>query len=243
MNVNTYLFTSTLKTRIKDLIKIFISRPRQVHISVEKLLKGLREARLKTFIQVGSNDGKKNDPIREIVLRNKMRGILIEPLPQNFKKLAENYKNIEGLHLLNIGIAEEPGLFNFYYIKDVSDNEPNWYDQIGSFDRNTFDKSVAGEPGLVERMEVQQIACDTINNVLASNNMEDVDLVHIDAEGFDAKIIRSIDFTSICPKIIIFEKEWMTFFEWKQVESLLRKYGYKIYESGIDVVAVQKSFA
>lgn len=50
------------------------------------------------FIQIGSNDGLANDPLREFVLSKRWKGILVEPVPYLFDRLIDNYKGIDGLY-------------------------------------------------------------------------------------------------------------------------------------------------
>ena len=41
------------------------------------------------FVQVGANDGVSHDPINAFVTRNRLAGVVIEPLPDVFAKLCQ----------------------------------------------------------------------------------------------------------------------------------------------------------
>src|SRR4051812_3099016 len=42
------------------------------------------------FVQIGSNDGKRNDPIHDLAIGNESwNGLFVEPVPQLFEKLKE----------------------------------------------------------------------------------------------------------------------------------------------------------
>jgi FkbM family methyltransferase len=59
------------------------------------------------FIQVGANDGKYVDPLRGYIFKYPWHGILIEPQPDIFAKLRENYAVIKNrLIFENIAIAK-----------------------------------------------------------------------------------------------------------------------------------------
>ncbi|HET6992529.1 MAG TPA: hypothetical protein VFJ43_14445, partial [Bacteroidia bacterium] len=63
------------------------------------------ESNIKTFVQIGSNDGKKNDPLHSYIRKNGWKGILVEPDPANFKKLVSYYSQVNGLIFENLGIG------------------------------------------------------------------------------------------------------------------------------------------
>ena len=71
------------------------------------------------FIQVGANDGFRGDPIRRMVQKYNWSGILIEPLPDIYEKLKENYKDQEGLIFENAAIhRSKKEVVMFRYRKD-----------------------------------------------------------------------------------------------------------------------------
>jgi len=66
-----------------------------------------------------------------------------------------------------------------------------------------------------------------------------VDLLHTDTEGFDYKILRSINFAEHDIRIVLFEGEWMTQFELRELIEYLRKYKYSIFQCGVDYAGVK----
>jgi FkbM family methyltransferase len=59
------------------------------------------------FIQVGANDGKSENPLYRYILNYPWHGILVEPQPDIFGKLCENYAAIANrLIFENIAIAK-----------------------------------------------------------------------------------------------------------------------------------------
>jgi len=66
-----------------------------------------------------------------------------------------------------------------------------------------------------------------------------VDLLHTDTEGFDYKILRAIDFAKHDIRVVLFEGEWMTQFELKELIQFLRKYNYRIFQCGVDYAGVK----
>jgi FkbM family methyltransferase len=198
------------------------------------------ESNIKSFVQIGSNDGKKNDPLFRNIIKNGWKGILVEPDPSNFKKLLHNYSQANGLIFENLGIAPERGEMLFYKINHITDDEPAWYDQVGSFDKSTFIKNISYEQELEKRMITETLPVITFDDLLQKNKFGKVDLLHTDTEGFDYKILRSINFAVHEIKLVIFEGEWMTQFELREVIQYLRKYNYRIFRSGADYAGLKK---
>jgi FkbM family methyltransferase len=227
--------------KLKEAFKTLISKDTILNISTEGIFKMAGESNIKTFVQIGSNDGKKNDPLNEYIRKNGWKGILVEPDIANFKKLTDNYKQVNGLIFENVGIGPERGEMLFYKLKDIRDNEPGWYDQVGSFDKKTFIKNIEYGHELENRMTALPLQVITFDDLLQKNNFWKVDLLHIDAEGFDYKILRSIDFARHDIQILIFEGEWMTQSELKEIIQYLRKYNYRIFRSGIDYTGIKLS--
>src|SRR5271166_6111911 len=61
------------------------------------------------FIQVGANDGLKDDPLRRFVSKYHWRGILVEPQPQVFERLVKNYEAEKQLVFENVAIDDADG--------------------------------------------------------------------------------------------------------------------------------------
>jgi FkbM family methyltransferase len=228
-----------LLKRIKESIKTLISKDMILNIPMERIFKMAGEANIKTFVQIGSNDGLKNDPLHWYIKKNNWKGILVEPDKANFTKLRDNYSQVNGLHFENAGIGPERGEMIFYRLKDITNSEPGWYDQVGSFDKETFIKNIEHGKELNKRITTDSLPVITFYDLLQKYNYREIDLLHIDTEGFDYKILRSIDFSKYNIRLVIFEGEWMTRSELKEIIQYLRKFKYRMYRSGIDYAAVK----
>ncbi len=225
--------------RLKKAIKTLISKDTILNISIDGIFKIAGESNIKTFVQIGSNDGNKNDPLHQYIRRNGWKGILVEPDAANFKRLTNNYDQVSGLIFENVGIGPASGEMLFYRLKNITEQEPGWYDQVGSFDKGTFIKNIEYGQGLDARMVAEPLPVITYDDLIQKNKFGRVDLLHTDTEGFDYKILRSIDFTKHDIKIVLFEGEWMTQFELREIIQYLRKYHYSIFQCGIDYAGIK----
>ncbi|MFM9840723.1 MAG: FkbM family methyltransferase [Cyclobacteriaceae bacterium] len=190
------------------------------------------------FIQIGSNDGVTNDPIRPFILKYRWSGILVEPIPNIFQKLVENYKDSPNLKFENVGIGDKNEMLPFYALP-AEINEPDWLQQIGSFSKEAFVKNASVIPGLTEKMIIQNFHVIKWSELLKRNDVKAIDLLNIDAEGFEYIILKQLKEGHILPKMILFEWGSMDDHDFSKTNDLLRSMNYKLYNSGGDVLCVQ----
>ena len=149
---------------------------------------------MKNYVQIGTNNG--NDDFMEIIkkLNTRSRIILIEPLSKLIDIIKECYSSLAEKHdinILNIGIVSNKKINTLYE-----------YD--GSFDfalssvikRNSFDcisSSITFEPFTLQEV------CDTFE-------INKIELLYIDTEGYDYEILNSLDLNKLDIYEIICEK-------------------------------------
>jgi FkbM family methyltransferase len=188
------------------------------------------------FIQIGANDGVKNDPINYFVKKYKWSGILVEPLPEYFRRLKENYKSEPQLIFENVGVGDQEGELSFYFMPSQY-NEPDWLQQIGSFDRNAIEFNLAGYPDLVEKIAVETKPLITLRNLIEKHKVLNIDLLIIDAEGFEFAILKQLDDCPVKPEHIFFEWGCLTSETLNKLLDYLGKIGYQFYSCGSDILA------
>lgn len=169
-----------------------------------------------TFIQVGSNDGRSNDPLYKFINLYKCRGVLIEPVKYIFEKLKENYNNIDDIYFENIAISDTNSIQKFYEIKQNNDpNLPHWYNQLSSFNLKTILSYRSKIPNIESLIQETDIETKSINNILNKYQNPDLNILHIDTEGYDYEIIKSINFDLICPSILIYEHKHLSIIDYR----------------------------
>ena len=67
-----------------------------------------------------------------------------------------------------------------------------------------------------------------------------LDLLHIDAEGADVEILRSIDFASVSPEIVMFEHFHMSNAEHAEMRAMFEKCGYELVLGSMNTIARRK---
>ncbi len=199
------------------------------------------------FIQVGANDGLHRDPIHDLIGNNpNWKGIFIEPVRFLFERLRLNYANQDRFVFENVAVATEKGMARFYYVAEDAKEKlgpqlPIWYDQLGSFDRNHILKHLEGklEPYIVET----QVECVPLQEILDRNGVTELDLLHVDTEGFDYKVLAQVDFNRYRPRVVLYEHEHLSMEERQKAASLLNGSGYQVTQYEGDTLAIRNTLA
>jgi FkbM family methyltransferase len=195
------------------------------------------------FVKVGANDGIFDDPISDILLASgKWKGLLIEPLPIYFDRLSRNFPDREKYILERIAIGAKTGKAPFYYIDEKAMNSipglPPWALGLGSFSRNVIMKHLDGAlaPFIVEC----SVNVRPLSGVLEEHGIREVHLLHIDAEGYDFEVLKTIDLAKHAPAAILLEHKHLSDAPKNELLGHLRKHGYRVDDNGGDFFAIHK---
>jgi FkbM family methyltransferase len=228
-------FLRKVKRRLTN--KPYLKDPARVGYWFDAVI-GPGPARL---VQIGSNDGKTGDPLYPIFQKHPAwRGLLVEPIPYIFAKLKANYPAPDRFDLANVAIGEN-GKLPFYYVDKSAINDlpdlPYWYDQLGSFDRGHIVKELDGvlEP-YIRSMEVESM---DLGSLLDRYGIADIDVLHIDAEGYDWKVLQQLDLTRFKPTFILCEHHHLNLEERKAALAFLAL-DYEVFRVGIDWLAARR---
>jgi FkbM family methyltransferase len=179
------------------------------------------------FIQIGAFDGVTGDPIYELVRRHNWHGVLVEPQSSVFERLQSNYAGQPGLQFFNVAIGPQDGELTLF-------SRPNG-DVCASVAKHRVQK-----PG--ERksdVQVARVPCWTLRTLLErAQAPRSIDLLQIDAEGWDYEIIRSIEFSAVRPRIIRYEHQVLSERDRNACLALLAECGYRFLLEDADTTAV-----
>lgn len=193
-------------------------------------------------VQIGSNDGKTGDPLYPLLQKNgQWRALLVEPLPHIFARLRANYPEEERFQLANVAINQGEEL-PFYHVDPVAKEDlpdlPYWYDQLGSFDRNHIAKELDGV--LEPYIRSSSVVGLRLVTLLEQYHIDKIDVLHIDAEGYDWPILAQLPLDQFSPSFILFEYHHLIEEEYRAAIDFL-KGGFYLYKCGIDILAVNRS--
>lgn len=162
-----------------------------------------------TFVlQIGSNDGKTNDPLHALLQEHaQWRALLVEPIPYISERLRENYPDETRFQIATVAINAGKDL-PFYYVDPIAKQQhpelPPWFDQLASFDRTHLTRHLDGilEP-YIRVLDVRGI---TLEDLLKEQEVTQVDILHIDTEGYDWKVLQQLNLQAFQPDFILFER-------------------------------------
>lgn len=162
---------------------------------------------MKYFIEIGSNN---YDTLYNLCEQG-WKGVMVEPVKEVFDSLPKH----ENLMLLNLAIAENEGVKDFYVVNSTT----AW-----SSLKPDHHKRVDSNSG-AEIIKVQAI---TFDKLMELSGFPYVDFLKIDTEGYDATIIKSIDFNKHQIKRIQFEHLHMSVRDYLDLADILTDAGFDL---------------
>lgn len=202
------------------------------------LLESLREQQEAfTFVQVGANDGVRFDDLYFFVTEKRCKGLVIEPMRDYFERLVVNYKDYPQIKPVRLALHPTREKCTLYRVDPARAHElPHWAVGIASFLPNHHALSNTPSEYIVE----EEVNCMPLMNLLKLEGITQMDLLQIDTEGFDAEIIKMIDFSVIKPRIIKYEHVGLSEADKQGTELMLKQHGYSVFREGGDSIAVRK---
>ena len=176
------------------------------------------------FIQIGANIGNTaSDPIWPIIQERGWKGIFVEPVPQSFEQLVENYKAVDGCFFENVAILEYDGEVTMYMAADDEDHRQQ--------------ASVARGYRPATNNTAIEVPCITLTALIEKHDLFDkpFELLQIDAERAEPRILTSTDFSHILPRAIRYEHAQIGLQDRHSIKRHLRQFGYKRVEDEYDI--------
>lgn len=189
------------------------------------------------FIEIGANDGVANDPIHRYVRDHGWSGIVIEPLPEVFETLKANYRDYPSVTALNFAVGKSDGEQAFFTVRIDSDTFKKAH-QFSSFRREIVELQTQYVPDIAGRIEECTVKCVTLRTLLEQHAAgREIDVLQIDAEGYDLEILKMVDFEITKPSIINLETSNLTRAEKTEAVQLLIDRGYRMTMGHSDTTA------
>lgn len=176
------------------------------------------------LIQIGSNDGKRFDIINEYIKKYSPSCILVEPIKIYYEQLKQNYSDQKNVKFENLAISVNNEVNYLYKVKE---SKTKYYDDhingIASFDKGHLKKHGVK----TSHIETEKVTNISINNLIKKYGSK-IDLLIIDAEGYDGNIVIDLLENSNTRPIIIFEYIHINFNIFNNLIKLLKnkKYSY-----------------
>lgn len=194
------------------------------------------------IVQIGSNDGKADDPLHELIKKNpQWEAHFIEPVAYIFERLKANYGQDNRFHFHQIAINDGSTQV-FYAVAPRAAVEltdlPKYYNKLGSFYRNNIVKHLGEriEPYIEETI----IEGRALDQFFTTNAIETILVLHIDTEGYDWEILKQLDLKKYAPTVVLFEHKHLSIAD-KNLALKHFQLGYETYRFNQDILCLQKS--
>lgn len=194
------------------------------------------------FVQIGANDGLYGDPLHQYITRFPWSGILVEPQPTVFDRLRANYDGEkERLVFENVAISDHSGQITMYGPNgkgtDAGDSETT----VASVHPGVTGKQLSKRKS---QLNAFTVPCLTLNDLLAKHRLYFWDILQIDVEGHEFKILSTLDLSRFTPLLIQFECGHLSPPDIDRTVQYLAKANYRVMYGGIqsDSLAFHESF-
>jgi len=205
--------------------------------------KNYKDARV---IQVGAMDGINFDDTRGFLDMYKWKSLLIEPIPDLFEELKNNFKDRENYTFEQCAITENDGEIEMLTVPpDVIEREglhPGYKGMSALYPlKNGFGSDYQRDIDVKTKFGVNiQVPSLTFDSLLKKHDIEQFDILICDAEGYDWNIFKQLDLSKYRPKFIRLEYINLTDEEKILTESKLKDNGYIIdINQDIDAVDIE----
>jgi FkbM family methyltransferase len=190
------------------------------------------------FLQIGSHDGVSGDPIFPLIEKHRLSGVLVEPQPGIFEQLKKNYSRFGRADFIfvNAALSDHDGTTTLYRIKPGAEG-PQWLTQLASFDRSVVEKHAAVVPGLESQIERVEVPCMTFGTLIKEAGVGKVDILQVDAEGYDAQVLNLYDIPARRPAIVRFEHKHLPPTDYERALGVLIDSGYRFTICGENTLA------
>ncbi len=209
------------------------------------------------IVVVGANDGRTNDPVYPLIkghLRDQTRVTLFEPQAAILPYLREHYAFHPHHTIINeaIGPGDDLVLYSIdesFWPRMQPSYAAGWPTYRAPTGRtSTLRENVASfasdfvkSPDEIEAAVVEtSIRCGTLSSALERHGIEDgVDILQIDAEGFDDYVLAASNIERLQPSVIRFEKAMIPSTRLNSTSEALVDLGYKMFGDGADMLCIR----
>jgi FkbM family methyltransferase len=205
----------------------------EVHGNLLVLGFALLRARQKGTIhvlQIGAFDGHACDPLVEILQDENVSAILVEPQNVPYERLVERYATNPRVSLINAAVAEHDGVVKLYVPGSGASPKASLISQ--------HHRRFGSDSKKVRQIEVPSVS---VGSLVKRFHGERLDVLQVDTEGMDYKILRWFFEAGVEPDVLNFESLHLSRAERLASRQLLNARGYWWIESDQDTFALKES--
>jgi FkbM family methyltransferase len=191
-------------------------------------------------VQIGACDGTHSDPIHDFLKTGRVRAVLLEPMPYTFERLRKAYEGVPNLTIIQTAVFHHDTTVTLHGVKRGSPSfqRPDGM-LLASFDRQHLIRGGIPE----EDLQSYEVPALSLATLWKQEGIEEVDLLQIDTEGFDAEVVKMALQLPSLPAAINFEKKLLSVAQLAEVYRLLVERGYLFLHDDMNTLPVSKGLS
>ena len=186
------------------------------------------------FLQIGAMDGVRHDELYPYVMSFDWTGVLVEPLPDMFERLVNNYSLKDDLKFENSAITETDGFIDMHRVpleKIEAGSVPLWAEGCSTLVPHSHIEDV------VSHMVAEKVRTISMETLIQKYSISKIDFIQIDTEGYDYNIFMEIQKTNLRPDLFKIEIAHITYTKVPYMRWVLEQQGYKTFIDNYDLIA------
>lgn len=142
-----------------------------------------------SIVQIGANDGNRNDPAQQHVRRPDVQALLVEPVKGYFDQLEANYRGVVGVKCAQVAIDAVAGTAQMWEVDERSRLRGS-----SSMHREVIDSAawVTGDRDVSGLLRQIEVPTRTLSGLLEENEVSRVDWLVVDTEGHDKVVLDQV---------------------------------------------------
>jgi FkbM family methyltransferase len=179
-------------------------------------LESLIYEKTNTFVVIGAFDGESHDNffgrIQDKTNKNNNTIIFVEPIKKYFEELLKKVELLIGYNVIceNVAISDKSEFIDMVSVKPNLLDKYGWYiEGCACVVENDVPLNIYMKTVDKSDVDTERITAITFDELLSKNNLETIDFLQIDTEGYDERILETIDFNKTNIKFLKFEKHYL----------------------------------
>ena len=204
------------------------------YLNLEKIITTLVEKKIiNSLIQIGANDGISHDHLHNIIKKYSLESLLLEPIEKYFFDLKNNYSNYKNVRIENSALSVNNEILFLHKVN------PKYFNKYGTLSSgiSSFYKDHLVKHGIKEKHIIKEkVNQISFNELLIKYSITSFDLLLIDTEGYDCRIVNDffLKIKEIRP-IIIFEWSHIKYSEFETTLNSIINNNYSFFPAGDDI--------
>lgn len=141
------------------------------------------------IVQIGANDGNRNDPVQRYARRPGIRSLLVEPVPEYYDQLRQNYRDVAGATFAPVAIDSSVGSTQMWAVDPHSRLRGS-----STMHREVLDKAawITGDKDINRITHPIEVRTLTVPRLLTDYGFPSVDWLVVDTEGHDKVVLDQV---------------------------------------------------